>query len=153
MKCPVCQNQLASVEVSGLHVDLCRDGCSGMWFDAAELERFDEHHEPFPESLLRVNKSPNVLIDRSKPRSCPRCEKMQLARIVLDPETRFELDRCPGCSGHWLDNGELGRMRKESKEGAAIEQRLAAFDRRVTEQLRDPVAAKRVAAFLRVIFR
>lgn len=100
MKCPVCSHDLYEHDVKAFRVDICRDGCSGMWFDKAEFEKCDQHSEPFPKDLLRIRKSPNVLIDRSKTRGCPSCPNTDLKRVVLDPDKRFEIDQCPSCGGH-----------------------------------------------------
>lgn len=153
MKCPACNKDLVEYTAGIFNVDICRDGCSGIWFDKGELEKCDQYNEPFPEDLLRVNKSPAVLIDRSKTRRCPGCGNPTMQRVLLDPETRFELDRCSSCFGHWLDNGELERMRKVSKADSELQARLLAFGKRVAEQLKKPGERERVAGFLKVLFR
>lgn len=154
MKCPVCSRGLVEYSAGSFTVEICRDGCSGIWFDKAELEKCDQHHEPFPTDLLRLRKNASVVIDRNKERDCPRCSSNQvLERILLDPETRFEIDRCPRCEGNWLDIGELDRMRRISQENSDIETRIANFERKVAEQLKDADARHRVGAFLRLIMR
>ncbi len=150
MKCPVCAKQLVEYKAGSFNVDICRDGCSGIWFDSSEIEKCDEHSEAFPPELLRVNKSPNVVIDRNKERSCPKCSQT-MARIMLDPEKRFEIDRCAKCGGHWLDNGELERMRKVSAGEAASSANLEAYNKRINEQLKDVDARYRVSSFLKSV--
>ena len=150
MKCPVCSKELVEYKAGAMNVDICRDGCSGIWFDASEIEKCDEHSEPFPQELQRINKSPNVVIDRSKVRNCPKCA-VTMARIVLDPEKRFEIDRCPTCAGHWLDNGEIERMRKGSKDDSERNANLAAFNKRINEQLKETDARFRMNAFLKSV--
>ncbi len=151
MKCPVCSKPLVQYQAGAFDVDICRDGCSGIWFDKSELEKCDEFHESFPEELLRLNKNPQVVIDRSKPRSCPVCAGQPLTRITIDPETRFEIDSCQSCHGHWLDVGELERMRKVSKSDAEMERRISDFEKRASQQLKDVDARRRVTAFFRLI--
>jgi Zn-finger nucleic acid-binding protein len=153
MKCPVCSKALVEYKAGAFNVDICRDGCSGIWFDKSEIEKCDEHSEPFPTELLRVNKSPNVVIDRSKAHNCPKCESQVMTRIVLDPEKRFEIDRCPKCEGHWLDNGELERMRKVSQASANSSAQLAAYNKRVNEQLDDVDARFRVGSFIKSLLK
>lgn len=150
MKCPVCAKQLVEYKAGPMNVDICRDGCSGMWFDKSELEKCDESSESFPPDLMRVNKSPNVVIDRNKLRNCPKCEQT-MTRLVLDPEKRFEIDSCGKCGGHWLDNGELDRMRRISKESADSAALLDAYNKRVNEQLKDVDARHRVSSFLKSV--
>ena len=151
MKCPVCSHELVEYQAGPFNVDICRDGCSGIWFDKEELDKCDEHSEAFPDELLRLRKFPNVVIDRSKPRGCPCCAGQQLARIMLDAETRFEIDRCPKCQGHWLDNGELERMRKLSKSNAEIEDRIRTFEKQASAQLKDVDTRRRILGFFRLI--
>lgn len=45
--CPACGHVLTPLRVADVTIDACRGGCEGIWFDAAELLRFDEQHEPF----------------------------------------------------------------------------------------------------------
>ncbi|MBN8548054.1 MAG: zf-TFIIB domain-containing protein [Deltaproteobacteria bacterium] len=150
MKCPVCSKQLVEFKAGSLALDICRDGCSGIWFDAAELDKCDEMTEHFPEELLRVNKNPNVVIDRSKIRQCPKCS-VNMSRITLDTERRFEIDHCPSCAGQWLDNGELGRMRQVSKDNAEREANLAIFKKRINEQIQGNDARSRMTSFLKSV--
>lgn len=153
MKCPACSRPLHEFNAGHLMVDICRDGCSGIWFDKDELESCDAHGEPFPDSLLRLRKSPDVVIDRSKVRPCPRCPSTNLQRVVLDAETRFEIDTCPKCAGHWLDLGELEHMRKLSKQNAEVNARLDAFDKKLAEQIKDGKGQRSLRAFIKVLSR
>ena len=43
--CPVCTRSLTVLAVGKILVDVCHEGCGGVWFDHFELQRFDEHHE------------------------------------------------------------------------------------------------------------
>jgi len=131
MKCPVCDHKLSLFKVQDFELHICSDGCSGMWFEKGELEKVDQHIEQFPAELLRVNKVPNVLIDRSKTRDCPCCAETELKRIVLDPAIRFEIDQCPKCEGHWLDVGELEYMRNEDRVMSEIQARMDAHEKKV----------------------
>ena len=153
MKCPVCTNTLHSFDAGSFTVDICKDGCAGMWFDKGELDSCNEHNEPFPQELLRVKKSIDVVIDRSKTRVCPSCQSQEMTRVSLDPETNFEIDQCPKCEGHWLDVGELQHLRELEKEEAEMNERISSFEKRVAEQLSDPTTAHKVKAFVTKLFR
>lgn len=152
MECPVCHHPLAEFDAGEFQVDICRDGCSGMWFDQGEFEKCTSHERPFPEELLRVNRAPNVLIDRSKPRHCPKCSHSQMGRIELDPEINFEVDYCEGCHGYWLDVGELGHLRAKNEEMAEITARLRTFEETIEQKMKDPSSAARVMAFVKSLF-
>ena len=153
MKCPACSHNLAPHPAGPFQVDICREGCGGIWFDKAEFEKCDQHHEPFPAELLRVRKHAAVAIDRNKKRSCPKCSGQTLVRVVLDPETRFEIDSCPGCQGHWLDIGELARIREQDKTDTDMNQRIAAFQKKVQDQIAKTGDPARFKAFVQLLWK
>ena len=153
MKCPACNSQLHEYKAGTLCVDICRDGCSGIWFDKAEFEKCDQHTEPFPPELLRIRKQASVVIDRNKARSCPKCVGKTLKHIVIDPEIRFEIDECPACGGHWLDIGELEHIRSTDKDTSAMHARIAAFEKKVEAQLKSSDKAFKLRSLIQLITR
>lgn len=153
MKCPACTSTLSEFQAVNFKVDICKDGCSGIWFDAKEFEKCDEHSERFPQELLRVKKNASTVIDRNKQRPCPCCPSTTLTRVVLDKERGFEIDQCPKCSGHWLDIGELEKIRATNKEDIEIAARVATFEKKAAEDLKNPERARKVRAVLELIFK
>ena len=73
MECPVCDRQLKEMEISDIVVDVCENGCGGIWFDNYELKKVDEKHESAGEKLLEIARDPNVKVDHTEQRSCPKC--------------------------------------------------------------------------------
>lgn len=124
MKCPACKRLLVEYSTPSCKIDICQDGCAGIWFDAGEFEQSKHYTVEFPRELLCVKKVLDVLIDRSKLRQCPRCDQKTMTRLVLDPETRLEIDQCPTCKGHWLDRGELAHIRREDEEMTKLLERI-----------------------------
>ena len=114
MICPACLNQLSPLTIRGVTVDVCRDGCAGIWFDNFELKKFDEPHEPAGE-LLDVQPIRPAPVDRDKKRKCPRCDDATMMRHFFSFKRQFEVDVCPGCAGCWLDAGEIALVRSEFK--------------------------------------
>ena len=51
MKCPVCNRQLQEMRVADIVVEVCQNGCGGIWFDNYELKKVDEQHEAAGEAL------------------------------------------------------------------------------------------------------
>ena len=45
MECPACHRELTTMTVGGVKLDVCKDGCAGIWFNAFELKKFDEPNE------------------------------------------------------------------------------------------------------------
>ncbi len=113
MKCPACFNELSSLCVGGFEVDVCRNGCGGVWFDAFELQKVDEVHETEGNILFHVPRDPAVVVDQTAKRLCPRCTGVKLMRHYFSPKRRVQVDHCPNCAGYWLDAGELDLIQSE----------------------------------------
>lgn len=137
MKCPVCSNELVQYAAGKFFVEICRDGCSGIWFDHDELAKCDQHNESFPDELLQVRKVLNVVIDKSKKRNCPKCSGEVMKRVIIDAENRFEIDQCPACKGHWLDAGEMAHLRKLDDAEAQRAARMNEYNKRMDQNLND----------------
>lgn len=118
MKCPACDRPLIETQVGSLKVDICHDGCGGIWFDAFELQRVDEPGETAGEHLVEVRRNPDVTVDFQRKRVCPRCPDVKLKRHFFSARRRVEVDHCPNCGGYWLDHGELEGIRAEKAEEA-----------------------------------
>jgi len=118
MKCPACFNPLSSTTVGNLTVDVCRGCCGGIWFDAFELPQVDEPQESTGAWLVNIERDPQLRVDTSRKRACPKCEGVKLKRRFFSAKRRFEVDECPGCGGYWLDAGELEKIRHEMDETA-----------------------------------
>jgi uncharacterized protein len=122
MKCPACFNSLTQRQVGPLVVDVCEGGCGGVWFDAFELQQVDEEHEAAGERLLKITRDPQVQVDFTRKRDCPRCAGVKLKRHFFSAKRRVEVDECPNCGGYWLDGGELAQIRLEKTEDAQAQQ-------------------------------
>ena len=124
MKCPACGNQLKLIIVGGLSVDVCKNGCGGIWFDNFELKQVDEKHESAGERLLQIERNPDTVVDRNQLRLCPKCENQKMMKHFMSVKKEVEVDECPACGGFWLDTGELGQIRSQF-ENEADRQRAA----------------------------
>jgi Zn-finger nucleic acid-binding protein len=113
MKCPACDNELHEIVVEDITVDVCKQGCGGMWFDRFELQKVDEPHESAGESLLQIEIDAKSRIDPSQRRNCPKCDGVTMMRHFFSVKKEVEVDECPNCAGFWLDAGELGRIRSQ----------------------------------------
>ena len=111
MNCPACSRELEQLVTSDIVVDVCRDGCGGIWFDPFELRKFDEPHEEDGGELLSVRSDTASTIDPSARLSCPKCVDTVMMRHYFSVERHVEVDECPACAGFWLDVGELREVR------------------------------------------
>ncbi len=118
MDCPACSGRLKEVTVGEIAVDVCENGCGGIWFDNFELKKVDEKHESAGEQLLDIPRDPNIKVDYSQKRLCPKCENQPMMQHFVSVKREVEVDECPACGGLWLDYGELGAMRGQYENEA-----------------------------------
>ena len=109
MKCPACSNLMIVVEHENIELDYCVD-CSGVWFDAGELELLLEtmQLEGTSLSLDGILTSPEARSSEKK-RKCPICrQRMKKATVGHEPEVL--IDACQRGDGLWFDKGEVGQL-------------------------------------------
>jgi uncharacterized protein len=113
MLCPACGNQLVALGVEGLVVDVCRDGCGGIWFDNFELVKVDEAHEELGNALVTLPFHHEAIVVEEK-RPCPKCTGIIMQQHSFRPDKPVPIDECPNCGGVWLDGGELAEIRRRA---------------------------------------
>jgi Zn-finger nucleic acid-binding protein len=87
----------------GLIIDSCPK-CWGIWFDAGEMKGFLQSDSLRRQFLtdLKVDTTGQAGGDRG----CPRCRQSMDCPVV----NTITVDVCRGCSGVWLDHGELNQL-------------------------------------------
>jgi Zn-finger nucleic acid-binding protein len=95
-------------------LDICQNGCGGIWFDAAELAQLNHAIPTGKKPLAEIIRDPAVTVDAERARKCVRCRGVKLERKLFSLGTGVILDRCPKCAGTWLDHGELETIREET---------------------------------------
>jgi len=123
MKCPACDNTLQKMTVENINLDVCQNGCGGIWFDNFELMKVDEPDECDAEKLLDIKVDEKIKVDYEARRKCPVCENQLMLRHFFSVKRSVTVDECPRCGGIWLDCGELGKIRRQF---ASEEERTAA---------------------------
>ncbi|MCD6595271.1 zf-TFIIB domain-containing protein [bacterium] len=113
MKCPACGNELTPLKIGQITVDVCKNGCGGVWFDKAELLQFDEPDEKAGEILVSIQRNTDVAVNTDAKHKCPRCGNIVMMRHYFTIKREVAIDECPKCGGIWLDAGELDAIRKE----------------------------------------
>jgi Zn-finger nucleic acid-binding protein len=108
------------VEHEQIELDYCVD-CSGVWFDAGELELLLETmqlEEPAL-SLDSILTSPEAA-SAEKKRKCPICgNRMKKATVGHKPEVL--IDACSRGDGLWFDKGEVGQLITQLADKASAE--------------------------------
>ncbi len=130
MNCPVCEKPMVEEDFGGVQVDVCRDGCKGIWFDWLELVRLDENSEGVGEALQEALRSPRVN-DGDRPQlNCPKCG-MPMQTHKYKSAKEVNVDECYGCGGYFLDSGELQEVRDkymtDEEEQAYVDKLLEEF--------------------------
>lgn len=135
LTCPACSHPLTAHPAGGIELDLCQDGCGGIWFDNFELKRMDEEHEALDPSLGEVRYDPERPVKRGK-RHCPRCQGQPMRTHAFSAKRQVMVDSCPSCAGVFLDRGELEALRAEfPTEQARTQAAFRAFEREFADQM------------------
>lgn len=113
MNCPRCGNSLSQFQANEVELDVCHNGCGGIWFDKWELKKLDERSEFDTNILAQIKHDSNLTINMQKRLDCPKCpRKIVMMRHFHSVKRKVEVDECPGCGGYWLDLGELSTIHK-----------------------------------------
>jgi Zn-finger nucleic acid-binding protein len=113
MDCPVCHTFLNRVIFHDMAIDSCNQ-CGGLWFDEGELKDYIRgklfERRDIPESPIELNKNVvGTALIKEPAKSCPHChQSMQSFNYCYD--SNVILDKCPECSGIWVDGGEFEKM-------------------------------------------
>ena len=110
MKCPVCSAIMVEEDFGGVKVDVCKNGCKGIWFDWTELVKLDEKNEGCGNALKEALQYPRVNDKGRGEINCPKCSTpMHIHKYKSSKEVN--VDECYLCGGFFLDSGELRAIR------------------------------------------
>jgi uncharacterized protein len=114
MDCPTCTKKLEEISIEKIQLDVCKNGCGGIWFDNFELKKMDEPHEFTDENIIDLLSfgSP-AEYELSGKRNCPKCKNIIMMQNFYSVKKEVQVDHCPKCAGYWLDEGELFKIRKQ----------------------------------------
>lgn len=114
IKCPVCGKDMQKVYMpaAGINLDVCVDGCGGIYFDNREFKKFDEQHEDI-EPLIKAFEGKNYEISNAtETLICPVCS-MKMVKNYASAKHEVQVDECYGCGGKFLDHSELEKIRAQ----------------------------------------
>lgn len=114
IKCPACDNIMKKVFMSGdnFNIDICIDGCGGMFFDNRELKHFDEKAENIDEILNAISGKTFQKVNQDNLRICPACGA-KMVKNNTSIKKQVQIDECYSCGGKFLDASELQALRAE----------------------------------------
>ncbi len=114
LTCPACGEEMTKVFIAdkAINIDVCTNGCGGIFFDNKEIQEFSEKNENFKEiKELLANKN-FMPVDESRTRVCPACNTPMAKTKALG----IQIDTCYKCGGIFLDNGEFELVRTKFKK-------------------------------------
>ncbi len=115
MNCPSCRGSMRTITYEGIEIESC-DSCQGEWLDGDEIKKItDIREQRFDEATRRViaeSASYTGLPDKHLPDLdliCPKCGT-ETDPLNYGGGTGLILEKCTGCGGFWLDDGELEKV-------------------------------------------
>lgn len=112
IKCPACGCEMVKIYDPNLeiNVDVCANGCGGIYFDDKEYEIFRDNSDNIEDTLEFIMTADPKKVDENKYRNCPAC-KNEMIKSYMDGFKRVQVDKCINCGGIFLDYGELSVLR------------------------------------------
>lgn len=114
INCPACGKPMQKIFMldAGFNLDVCVDGCGGIFFDGQELKYFDEEHENIDELKEILKNKTFEKTDESLTRVCPVCGN-NMVKNYVSGKNAIQIDECYNCGAKFMDNDELIKMREE----------------------------------------
>ncbi len=139
LMCPACGKTMKKIFMAeaGINIDICLDGCGGIYFDNRELNRFDESHEKIDEILEAIKGREFKKVDKTQIRECPVCH---IPMVKMGSGAGgVEIDVCNTCGGKFLDNNELQIIRGSADDTGMNEWLDALCEEMYKDDLRDAI--------------
>ena len=117
--CPACGSELTKVFIpdKGINIDVCAQGCGGMYFDNKEIQEFSGENEDLSDIKKLLADKNFMPVDETAKRICPSCGTPMAKTNALG----IQIDTCYKCGGIFLDNGEFEHVRKKFKKREKIQ--------------------------------
>lgn len=114
LRCPACAKEMKKIFIpsEGINIDICTDGCGGIFFDNREFKMFDERHENIDDIIKAIENKEFDTVDESLPRYCPACG-VKMVKNYASIKKEVQVDDCYACGGKFLDHGELTHIRSQ----------------------------------------
>lgn len=117
IRCPACGNKMKKVFIpsAGVNVDICVDGCGGIYFDRKEIQHFQNGNDKsYNEIKKELSGKIFTPVNQNETRVCPVCAAKMVKTKIQG--LNVEIDTCYSCGGIFLDNGELELIRESMKK-------------------------------------
>ena len=114
LTCPACGKTMKKVFIpsEGINLDICTEGCGGIYFDNREFKDFDEKNEDISAIIENLEGKTFEKVDETAKRHCPNCGSI-MVKNHSSIKQEIQVDDCYNCGGKFLDNAELVKIREE----------------------------------------
>ena len=114
IKCPACGKDMEKIFIKseGINIDICVNGCGGIFFDNREFDKFNESHEDISIIEEKYKNKTYAPVNEDKERVCPACGG-KMVKNTSAAGGDVKTDDCYICGGKFLDYGELQKIREE----------------------------------------
>ena len=127
MVCPACNKSLKSVPAGNQKIEVCAEGCGGVWLERVRDDDFDAAADAAAQSLADTSEAPPPNAEPSKRRVCPKCRLVVMMRHFFSIKKEAEIDKCGGCGGIWIDASALQAIRNQPVSAAQRLRETRAF--------------------------
>ena len=110
--CPACGNDMQKVFIpsKGINIDICTQGCGGIFFDNREFKIFSDNVADFDEIIQATENNEYEAVDETQDRYCPACGA-KMVKNYANREQNIQIDECYTFGGKFLDHGEFSRIK------------------------------------------
>lgn len=126
INCPACHKPMKKIYLEGqkFNVDICLDGCGGIFLDNREIKKLDENSDDINPIIEAIKNKDFEETDETAKRICPVCGHL-MVKNNASHLANVQIDECYNCGGKFFDKGELVKFRNEFK---TEEDRIKAFN-------------------------
>lgn len=119
INCPACGSPMKKVFISekGINVDVCANGCGGIYFDNREIQEFSNINDDISEIKGVLANKNFIPVDEKQTRICPACGTPMAKTNAMG----IQIDTCYKCGGIFLDNGEFEYVRAKFKKPKKVQ--------------------------------
>jgi len=115
--CPACGKEMKKIFLPelNLNIDICADGCGGIFFDNRELKIINNNALQIDEIVKQLEGKTFNKVDEQAERICPACGSVMVKNRAGQDEVKENefvvIDECYKCGGKFLDFGELEKFK------------------------------------------
>ena len=115
LNCPLCGKEMEKILLheQGINVDICLNGCGGIFLDNREFDKIDDEDENIAEIIDAIKERTFEEVSLKSQMICPVCNVPMVEMGA--GKSSVKIDCCNGCGAKFLENGELQKIRAAEK--------------------------------------